>query len=227
MIEMIDIMWSHVSPSRVRCDSVETKSFSLPPGDGSVRAAERERCGGGVRLSALMGDFLCFVFFWSALLFSPLGSSLVGSWENICCIVRADYLHIMDCGQGKEDYDVEFYGELYVCLYNVDDDHMDETPDLFAWSLCVCLTNADRRRVTMRRIIRFPVMTSQSVDDELLPRPWGPAWCGLSDSGIIWYPVYVEQHGKNMMRTMWGLRSRARRDSPSQNYSETLLQPRY
>ena len=38
----------------------------------------------------------------------------------------------MDCGQGKEDYDVEFYGELSVCLYNVDDDHMDETPDLFA-----------------------------------------------------------------------------------------------
>ena len=30
----------------------------------------------------------------------------------------------MDCGQGKEDYDVEFYGELSVCLYNVDDDHM-------------------------------------------------------------------------------------------------------
>ena len=62
MIEMIDIMWSHVSPSRVRCDSVETKSSSLPP---AMVLSEQQREKGVEEVSGCQHwwEIFCVLYF--------------------------------------------------------------------------------------------------------------------------------------------------------------------
>ena len=38
------------------------------------------------------------------------------AWEHFSCILRTNYLHIMDSHQGR-DYHVEFYGKIHpLCL---------------------------------------------------------------------------------------------------------------